>query len=539
MEHLVSSLSGTQAASSVLLLLLISYLLYGKFLNRKKRQGLPLPSGPSGWPIIGNALDMPLESMGPVYASWAKSLGSEIISASALGTTILVIDSYDTAVELLDKRAARYSCRPTSVMACELMGWNSVFALNPYSEAWRKRRKLFVKYFNSTSPDGEPVHIPQVYEFVNRFLVDLSETPSEANGLVKHMVGSMAISLAYGLPIRRRHDDLIELVDSIVKMVAEQVAPGKAIVDVIPWLKHIPSWMPGMGFKRFAESVRWMAVKFKMEPYDRAVEAFGTAGVRPSFLSDALADYETGEAGDTMTRSKELDAIQDVAATIFGTAGDTTANAILTFIFALATRPTLRRRIQDEMDSLLLEYDRDRTGGGTRTLRLPRFEDEAQLPLLTAAVMESQRWAPVTPIGIPHRTTADDVYKGYFIPAGSVVIANQWSMLNDEKEHTGALGVEINPEIRNPNTIAFGFGRRICPGSHIAQSTLWLTAASLLTLFDFEAPGIEQANYVDAAGRVDERFEPGPLCRPKKFECEIKLRSDEAKVLVRELAMQV
>lgn len=40
--------------------------------------------------------------------------------------------------------------------------------------------------------------------------------------------------------------------------------------------------------------------------------------------------------------------------------------------------------------------------------------------------MESQRWVPVAPIGVPHRTTEDDVYKGYFIPKGSVVIANQW-----------------------------------------------------------------------------------------------------------------
>lgn len=63
---------------------------------------------------------------------------------------------------------------------------------------------------------------------------------------------------------------------------------------------------------------------------------------------------------------------------------------------------------------------------GKRTLRLPTFEDQDKLPTLMAAVMESQRWAPVAPIGVPHRTTEDDVYNGYFIPEGSVVMANQW-----------------------------------------------------------------------------------------------------------------
>ncbi|KAJ3546791.1 hypothetical protein NMY22_g1911 [Coprinellus aureogranulatus] len=559
LDFLPPKLSALQATLLLLLLPGVSYTLYARYQHRKRSKGHPSPPGPSGWPVIGNALDIPLESMGPVYASWARKFGSDIVSASALGMTMVVIDSYDTAIELLEKRAAKYSCRPSSVMACELMGWDSIFVLSPYSEAWRERRKLFARYFRTNAgPDGEGVHTPQAYEFVNRFLVDLSETPNEFYGLARHMVGSMAISLAYGIPIQRRRDELIEFLDSIARMVAERVTPGNAVVDVLPWLKYIPSWMPGMGFKRFAKSVRWKAERFRMEPYDRAVKAFGTADVRPSFLSDALAKYDVKRRAPA-AKEKELDEIKDVAATIFATAGDTTTDAILTFIFALSTHPEVRKRIQDELDSLLLDHDKSASGWitGKRTLRLPTFEDQDKLPLLMAAVMESQRWGPVAPIGVPHSATEDDVYNGYFIPKGAVVMANQWSMLNNENEYgvdvleynpdrflrpkaEGNSGVEIDPKIRNPNTIAFGFGRRVCPGLHIAQSTLWLTAASLLTLFDFEAPSINgKANYVNKLGKVDERFDPGFLCHPKKFKCEFKLRSEEARALVGQLAMEI
>lgn len=127
---------------------------------------------------------------------------------------------------------------------------------------------------------------------------------------------------------------------------------------------------------------------------------------------------------------------------------------------------------------------------------------------------------------------------------------------------SGQAGVELNPNVRHPATIAFGFGRRcvdfllslicvsawaydkpirycrICPGSHIAQSTLWLTAACLLTLFDFETPA-EKANYINRSGKVDERFDPGFLCHPKEYECVFKLRSEEARVLMGELSMGV
>jgi hypothetical protein len=30
------------------------------------------------------------------------------------------------------------------------------------------------------------------------------------------------------------------------------------------------------------------------------------------------------------------------------------------------------------------------------------------------------------PVGVPHRLTEDNIYNGYFIPAGSLVFANIW-----------------------------------------------------------------------------------------------------------------
>ena len=69
-------------------------------------------------------------------------------------------------------------------MACELMGWDCIFAFLPYSDAWRDRRKLFVKHFRP-SVDGTSPHTARASEFVQRFLLDLNETPDEFYGLVR------------------------------------------------------------------------------------------------------------------------------------------------------------------------------------------------------------------------------------------------------------------------------------------------------------------------------------------------------------------
>jgi cytochrome P450 len=39
---------------------------------------------------------------------------------------------------------------------------------------------------------------------------------------------------------------------------------------------------------------------------------------------------------------------------------------------------------------------------------------------------------------------------------------------------------KLNLDIKDPATAAFGFGRRICPGRYMAQSSIWIAVASLL-----------------------------------------------------------
>ena len=96
--------------------------------------------------------------------------------------------------------------------------------------------------------------------------------------------------------------------------------------------------------------------------------------------------------------------------------------------------PEVQKRAQEEIDTVL--------GHG----HLPQFEDEDALPYLKAVRYELMRWSPPGPLGqrprpiipirhlthessfsgMPHRLTEDDVYDGYFIPAGSIVFANSW-----------------------------------------------------------------------------------------------------------------
>lgn len=114
-----------------------------------------------------------------------------------------------------------------------------------------------------------------------------------------------------------------------------------------------------------------------------------------------------------------------------------TLSSIQAFFLAMANNPECQKAAQNELDQVL---------GGAR---LPTFADRDDLPYLAAAIREALRWhvraliSPrvslhsksilasqnVIPLGIPHCTTEDDEYEGYFIPKGTTVIPNIWYVL--------------------------------------------------------------------------------------------------------------
>ncbi|KAF7333920.1 Cytochrome P450 [Mycena sanguinolenta] len=102
----------------------------------------------------------------------------------------------------------------------------------------------------------------------------------------------------------------------------------------------------------------------------------------------------------------------------------------------------------------------------------------------------------------------DDEYRGYRIPANSLVIGNAWFVVQSwtisishqlafffhitgrfcmtKPERFLLSDGKLNPTTRDPETVAFGFGRRICPGRHMAAASLWIVVASILSTFNID-----------------------------------------------------
>lgn len=140
-------------------------------------------------------------------------------------------------------------------------------------------------------------------------------------------------------------------------------------------------------------------------------------------------------------------------------------------------------------------------------------------------MQETLRWRPVAILGgTPHASTEDDVYDGYLIPAGSTILCNTYAIhrdpvyfpdpdlfrperyLEDEKE----TGIPAYPQKAGHS--AFGWGRRICPGMHVAERGVTIVILHLLHHFVLSGPdGAAKPDIHAFTDGFNSRAEPFPI----------------------------
>ncbi|TFK33961.1 cytochrome P450 [Crucibulum laeve] len=496
------------------------------YLNKKKSNPLdayPLPPGPKKLPILGNLLDMPQKESWKTYDKWCRELGTDILHLDVAGTSIVVLNTFEAAWELLEKRSSLYSGRPRMPMLNELMGWDFDFGFMDYGDRWRQHRKLMHQAFH---PSAAEQFRPHEMKSARRLMRRLYTKSEDIIGNLRTLSGETVISIAYGIDVEGRDDPYIKMAEAGVRPLSN-VVPGRYLVDTMPWLKYVPAWMPGAGFKR--DAIEWKRLITEMieAPYAAMKKNFDNGVAKASFSL-----YSFGKMADGYDPAYEEDNIKCVAATMYAAGSDTTISAIASCILGLLEHPEVVKKAQAELDAVV---------GNDR---LPDFQDEKDTPYIHAIVKEALRWRDVVPIAIPHYVEVDDIYNGYRIPAGTTIVPNGWAMLHNEEIYPEPFEFnpdrymkdgKLNPAVRDPGHAAFGFGRRICPGRYMATSAIWITLSSLLAVFDIEKP-------LDKDGKVIEpshEYYDGLITFPLPFQVSFKPRSKKAGELIRASANDI
>ena len=63
------------------------------------------------------------------------------------------------------------------------------------------------------------------------------------------MAGETIMSITYGLDVQYNDDPYIMAAERGVRSLWIAAIPGAFLVDMLPFLKYVPEWFPGAGFR--------------------------------------------------------------------------------------------------------------------------------------------------------------------------------------------------------------------------------------------------------------------------------------------------
>ncbi|KAM6529366.1 hypothetical protein FALCPG4_007502 [Fusarium falciforme] len=302
-------------------------------------------------------------------------------------------------------------------------------------------------------------------------------------------------------------------------------------VDTFPFLKHLPTLLAP--WRKWALSIRREQRQLYFELLNNAKSRIQRGVHRSCFMDDILSEAKRAKY------SLDDEHTAYVGGVLMEGGSDTTASTLLSFLMAMMKHPDVLRKAQKEVDEIC----------GLQ--RSPNFEDVVRLTYIRQCMTETLRWRPVAAGGIPHVLIQDDTYQGYQFPKGSIFIANAWAIHHDpdvydrpeefrpERYEGNEFGFKEDPQDSSSlrKTYAFGAGRRVCPGQHLAENSLLINMAKLVWTFNMlpgEDPTIgKQLSLSEIDDSMATAWTNGFLTAPKKFPLSLAVRSREHEQVIK------
>lgn len=493
---------------AVLAAFAISLALRRYFTSSKLPHSGQLPPGPPLLPILGSALAVDVNAPWLTYKAWGSQYG-DVVYTRLFCQDNIIINSERVARDLLEHRSQNYSDRP-EIATNELFGIDYTTAFMRYGSRWRLHRKILNQSFRQDAvPNFRHIQVTKTHDLLLNLLEDPVQYP-EHFGVHS---GSIIMSAVYSYHAARRDDHMIERATLALDIILKEIRPEVAAVfSAFPSLLRLPSWLPGMRLKRVSPLAKELALENLEKPFAYTERGLATGSISSCMVVDHLLELDDS-SGNSAWQKK---AIMESAATAFGAGTETTATVLMNFILVMIFHPDVQRKAHKLVDSVVGQK------------RLPTFHDRPSMPYIDAILRECMRWRPVFPLAIMHAAVESDVYEDYYIPKGAIVTPNVWAMCHNEEKYPNAS--KFNPDrFLNPDgtltddTVSFvwGFGRRICPGRHLAEASIWSAMVCMLAVFKFSKAKDETGREIE----IEPRWHGGITVRPMTFPCSITPRN--------------
>ncbi|XP_053282379.1 cytochrome P450 2F2 [Pleuronectes platessa] len=466
------------------------------------------PPGPRAVPVIGNLLQLNLESPLADFERLAKRYGN--IYCIFIGSRPWVIlNGLQAMREALVNKAVDFSGRPQDLMvnhAVQMKDHAPGVFLADYNQSWKEQRRfglMTLKNFGLGKQSMEQRILAGIRQITKVLEENIGKTMRPQ--MLFHNAASNIICQILFAKQFDYDDEFMKYFVSVFQKTSKIInGRWNMIYDSIPLVRYLP--LPfQIAFKLF-KGAKERHLQMLTENKKTWVPG------KPRHFIDCYLDElkKRGEDGSSFSEDQLVAFLLDLH--FAGT--ETTANTLLTAILYLMNYPHAQERCQQEIDKVLDGKDQ------------VSYEDRHQMPYVQAVIHETQRRADTVPLSVFHKTTKDTELMGYSLPKGTIVIPNLSSVLSEEGQWKSPH--EFNPEnflndqgefFKPEAFMPFSIGPRVCLGEALARMELFLIVVTLLRTFTFVWP--------EDGGEPD--FTPvfGTTQTPKPYRMKVQLRETD------------
>jgi cytochrome P450 family 619 len=396
-----------------------------------------------------------------------------------------------------------------------------------HGNTWRQLRKIVHQHFMESMCEKEHIRLLEAEH--TQMMRDFLLYPQQHMWHTKRTTNSIIMSLLFGIrtpscdTVHMR--ELYEIMERWSQLMETGATPP---VDILPWLKWVPQQWLGHWVDRSLDVGRGMKNLYgamRRKVIEASQQHTRSSRSRPvSFLDHVLSLQKKVGLTDNQ--------VDFLGGVMMEGGSDTGSTMLLVLIQALALHPEIQARAQVELDAVC--------GTG----RSPAWADFSRLPYINAIVKETMRWRPVTPLAFPHALSQDDVVGGYLLPQGTTVFLNVWGLHHDpavfpnpdrfdpsrfEGRTKLAADYAASADYAQRDHYIYGAGRRICPGIHLSERSMFLGAAKLLWGFGFEPERNDRGEPIAIDTDPITGYTEGFLVCPRPFQCKVVPRSSAHK----------
>ncbi|XP_078525885.1 cytochrome P450 2J2-like [Lissotriton helveticus] len=466
-----------QLTVSNVLLFLAIFFLVGDYVKRRAPKNFP--PGPFSWPIIGCLPSLDLAQLHVSINKLSEKYG-DIFSTDMGSLRLVTLSGLQTIKEAFFQQGDIFADRPHVPIIYNVS--KEYGLINSNGHSWKQQRRFALSTLRNFGMGKNSLEerINEEIRYLSEVIEEQKGQPFDPHFHINSSVSNVICAISFGDRFDYQDPEFQSLLRSLDEVLKLQISVSSQLYNSLP---QIMKFLPGSHHKVFEH---WNIIKmFVKKIIQKHREDWHPSEPR-DFIDCYIAEIEKFKS-DPSSGFDEENLVQ-CTVDLFFAGTETTSTTLRWAILYMAVNTEIQEKVQAEIHQVI---------GHSRQ---PLTEYRKNMPYTNAVIHEVQRIGNILPLGVLRQSNRDTTLRGFHLPKGTIVMANQTSVLYDENEWK-------TPDIFNPEHflengkfkkrdafLPFLIGSRVCLGEQLAKMELFLYFTTFLQKFSFKAPKDAQLN---------------------------------------------